>query len=97
MGRLSDLREQVAALFDKVQDPEIVKPLATVQNLIAEAEKEEGELLVKHNQLKNDYKEAIKNQIVSDKPEVPNSPRKEKSPAQILKENGLEDVIKLGA
>jgi len=97
MGKLSDLREQVAALFDKVQDPEIVKPLATVQNLIAEAEKEEGELLVKHNQLKNDYKEAIKNQIVSDKPEVQNSPRKEKSPAQILKENGLEDVIKLGA
>ncbi len=97
MGKLSELREQVAALFDKVQDPEIVKPLATVQNLIAEAEKEEGELLVKHNQLKNDYKEAIKNQIVTDKPEVANAPRKEKSPAQILKENGLEDVIKLGA
>ena len=97
MGKLDDIKKLVSDLFDQVQDPEVVKPLASVRNLIDEAQAEESELLVKHNQLKSDYVKAIKTQVVSERPEVDASPRKEKSPEQILRETGLDKKIKLGA
>lgn len=97
MGKLDDIKKLVSELFDKVQDPEVVKPLASVRNLIDEAQAEESEFLVKHNQLKSDYVKAIKTQVVSESPEVDPPPRKEKSPEQILRETGLDKKIKLGA
>ena len=97
MGKLDDIKKLVSELFDRVQDPEVVKPLASVRNLIDEAQAEESEFLVKHNQLKSDYVKAIKTQVVSDSPEVDPPPRKEKSPEQILRETGLDKKIKLGA
>jgi hypothetical protein len=97
MGKLDDIKKLVSELFDRVQDPEVVKPLASVRNLIDEAQAEESEFLVKHNQLKSDYVKAIKTQVVSESPEVDPPPRKEKSPEQILRETGLDKKIKLGA
>lgn len=95
MGKLADMKQQVADLFNKVQDPEVLKPLATIQNLIGEAEKEEGEFLSKHDKLKQDYKEAIKSQVVTSQPTIGPVKPKQKTAREILVETGLDKKIQI--
>ena len=57
--KLEDLRKQVSALFAAAEDKTTIENVAKLNQTIDDVEKEHTELMEKHKELLNSYKDAI--------------------------------------
>ena len=63
---LTQLKSLVSGMFEKAQDKENIETLSVINNTIEKAEKEQADLMDKHNELLASYKEAIMHQSFTD-------------------------------
>ena len=74
MGKLSDLRKLVSELFSTATEKTTIEKAAVVSNKIDELENEQNELIRKHSELLESYKDVIMHTSFKDAPSAGNIP-----------------------
>lgn len=66
MGKLEQLKQLVADMFDKCENKEDIDKLSTIKNTIGEVEGEQQELIDKNSELIKSYKDLVKHTSFKD-------------------------------
>lgn len=66
MGKLEQLKQLVADMFDKCERKEDIDKLSTIKNTINEVEGEQQELIDKNSELIKSYKDLVKHTSFKD-------------------------------
>lgn len=66
MGKLEQLKQQVAEMFENAENKEDIEKLATINNTIDEVSKEQDEIVSKNAELIKSYKDLVQHTSFKD-------------------------------